>query len=125
MEVPMLTSVASDAKAIRINTLEGKPVYGGDLIVKPMMQGDEMTLLEIYYAAGVGTPLHSHRHESIVYVVSGKLKATIEDKVAIVGPGDVCRHPRGVLHGLEAIEDSVIVECKSPAPDMSAFMASR
>ncbi len=121
----MLTAAASDAKAIRVNTLEGKPVYGGDLIVKPMMQGNEMIMLEIYYAAGVGTPLHSHTHESIVYVVSGKLKATIEDRVSIVGPGDVCRHPKGVLHGLEAIEASVIVECKSPAPDMSAFMAAR
>jgi quercetin dioxygenase-like cupin family protein len=121
----MLNPPASDAKAIRVNILEGKPVYGGELVVKPLVQGDEMVLLEIYYAAGVGTPLHSHTHESIVYVVSGKLKATLEERVFVMVPGDVCRHPRGVLHGLEAIEDAVIVECKSPAPDMSAFMESR
>jgi quercetin dioxygenase-like cupin family protein len=42
-----------------------------------------------------------------------------------MGPGDVCRHPTGVLHGLEAIEDSVVVEIKSPAPDLGAFMATR
>jgi quercetin dioxygenase-like cupin family protein len=40
-------------------------------------------------------------------------------------PGDVCRHPKGVLHGVEALEDSVIVECKSPPPDIAAFMASK
>jgi hypothetical protein len=42
-----------------------------------------------------------------------------------MGPGDVCRHPKNVLHGLEAIEDSVIVEIKSPAPDIAALFAIR
>lgn len=115
----------SDATSFRVSTLEGKQVYGGELLVKPLMQGEEMTLLEIHYAAGVGTPLHSHTHESIVYVVSGKLKGTMDGKVSILQPGDICRHPKGVLHGVEALEDSVILECKSPAPDIAAFMASR
>ena len=35
-------------------------MYGGDLMVKPMLQGDEMTLLEIHYTPGVGAPLHVH-----------------------------------------------------------------
>ena len=115
----------SDAKAFKVSTLEGKQVYGGELLVKPLMQGQEMTLLEIHYAAGVGTPLHSHTHESIVYVLSGKLKGTMDGNVFILQPGDICRHPKGILHGVEAIEDSVILECKSPAPNISAFMASR
>jgi hypothetical protein len=42
-----------------------------------------------------------------------------------MGPGDVCRHPKGVLHGLEAIEESIVVEIKSPAPDIAAFFATR
>ena len=121
----MLTAAASDAKVIRVSTLEGKPVYGGELEVKLRVSGDEMVLLEIFYAAGVGTPLHSHTHESVIYLVSGKLKGTIDGKEVAMLPGDTCRHPTGVLHSVEALEDSVIVECKSPAPDMSAFMASR
>jgi len=35
------------------------------------------------------------------------------------------RHPKGVLHGMEAIEASLVVEIKSPAPDISAFFAMR
>ena len=31
----------------------------------------------------------------------------------------------GVLHGLEAIEESVVVEIKSPAPDIGAFFGMR
>lgn len=119
----MLVSSASNAPTRRIATLEGKPIHGGALLVKALVEGQEMTLLEIFYGAGVRTPLHSHTHESIIYVLSGKLKATIEGSVSVIVPGDVCRHPKGVVHGLEAIEDSVILECKSPAPHISGFMA--
>jgi quercetin dioxygenase-like cupin family protein len=122
MEVHMLKAAASDAKAIRVSTLEGKPVYGGELEVKLRVSGDEMILLEIFYAAGVGTPLHSHTHESVIYLVSGKLKGTIDGNEIVMLPGDTCRHPTGVQHSVEALEDSVIMECKSPAPDLSAFM---
>jgi quercetin dioxygenase-like cupin family protein len=125
MEARMSTPPRFDAEAFKVTTLEGKQVYGGELLVKVRMQGKEMILMEIFYAAGVGTPLHSHTHESVVYVVSGKLKGTMDGRESILQPGDVCRHPRGVLHGVEALEDSVILECKSPAPDISAFMASR
>ena len=42
-----------------------------------------------------------------------------------MGPGDVCRHPKGMPHALEAIEESVVVEIKSPAPDIGAFFGLR
>jgi quercetin dioxygenase-like cupin family protein len=58
-------------------------------------------------------------------VVKGKVKSTVGSEEFIMGPGDVCRHPEGVLHGLEAIEDSVVVEIKSPAPEIGAFFAMR
>jgi len=110
---------------MRVASVEGKPTYGGELVVKPLIKGDEMTLLEIRYAAGVGAPLHMHTHESVAYVVSGKVKSTVGTDEFIMGPGDVCRHPKGVLHGLEAIEASVVVEIKAPAPDIAAFFGVR
>jgi quercetin dioxygenase-like cupin family protein len=58
-------------------------------------------------------------------VVKGKVKSTVGSEEFIMGPGDVCRHAKGVLHGLEAIEDSVVVEIKSPAPEIGAFFAMR
>jgi quercetin dioxygenase-like cupin family protein len=115
----------ADVKTIAVSAVEGKPTFGGDMMVKPLMKGDEMTFLEIHYAPGVGAPLHTHTHESIAYVVKGKVKSTVDGDEFIMGPGDVCRHPIGVLHGLEAIEESVVVEIKSPAPDLAAFLATR
>jgi quercetin dioxygenase-like cupin family protein len=121
----MIKAKNRDVAAVAVKSVEGKAIYGGDMLVKPLMKGDEMTFLEIRYAAGVGAPLHSHTHESIAYVVKGKVKSTVGSDEFIMGPGDVCRHPTGVLHGLEALEDSVVVEIKSPAPDLGAFLATR
>jgi quercetin dioxygenase-like cupin family protein len=125
MEALMLSSRNADIKSITVSAVEGKPTYGGELVVKPLIKGDKMTFLEIRYAAGVGAPLHSHTHESIAYVVRGKVKSTVGTEEFVMGPGDVCRHPKGVLHGLEAIEESLVVEIKSPAPDIGAFFAMR
>jgi mannose-6-phosphate isomerase-like protein (cupin superfamily) len=75
--------------------------------------------------ASEAAAVHTHTHESIAYVVKGKVKSTVGSEVFIMGPGDVCRHPKGVLHGLEAIEESVVVGIKSPAPDIGAFFATR
>src|SRR5215510_16068627 len=121
----MIACRNADVEAIRVSSVEGKPTYGGELVVKPLIKGDEMTFLEIHYAAGVGAPLHAHTHESVAYVVRGKVKSTVGSEEFIMGPGDVCRHPIGVLHGLEAIEESVVVEIKSPAPDINAFFGMR
>jgi quercetin dioxygenase-like cupin family protein len=121
----VIKSRNADVQAVTVSAVEGKPLYGGEMLVKPLIKGDEMTFLEIHYAPGVGAPLHAHTHESIAYVVKGRVKSTVGSEEFIMGPGDVCRHPTGVLHGLEAIEESVVVEIKSPAPELAAFMATR
>src|SRR5262245_29856813 len=124
-EANVIKSRTPDVKGVAVSAVEGKPLYGCDMLVKPLIKGDEMTFLDIHYAAGVGAPLHTHTHESIAYLVKGKVKSTVGSEEFIMGPGDVCRHPKGVLHGLEAIEDSVVVEIKSPAPEIGAFLAMR
>jgi quercetin dioxygenase-like cupin family protein len=89
----VIKSKNTDVKAVAVRSVEGKQIYGGDMLVKPLMKGDEMTFLEIHYTAGVGSPLHTHTHESIAYVVKGKVKSTVGTDVFIMGPGDVCRIP--------------------------------
>jgi quercetin dioxygenase-like cupin family protein len=121
----VLSSRNSEVKPVTVSAVEGKPTYGGNLVVKPLIKGEQMTFLEIHYAAGVGAPLRTHTHESVAYVVKGAVKSTVGEEQFIMGPGDVSRHPIGVMHGLEAIEDSVVVAIKSPAPDIGAFFAIR
>lgn len=118
----MILSKNADVDAVIVKAIEGKPMYGGDLRVKPLITGEQMTFLEIYYTPGVGAPLHVHNHESLAYVVKGKVKMTVGKDEFILGPGDVCRHPKGVPHGVEGIEESIVVEIKSPAPELSSFL---
>ncbi len=96
-----------------VGTIEGQP-NTGTFFVKPLMRGESMTLLEIRVRAGVASPIHTHSHESLIYVVSGRLKTIINNETFVLGPGDVCRHPCAVGHRVEAIEDAVFVEVKSP-----------
>jgi hypothetical protein len=48
----MIASRNVEVTAVAVKAVEGKPMYGGDMLVKPLMKGDEMTFLEIHYAAG-------------------------------------------------------------------------
>ena len=47
----MIKSRNADVEAVAVSAVEGKPMYGGDMLVKPLIKGDEMTFLEIHYAA--------------------------------------------------------------------------
>src|SRR5438067_12222640 len=82
-EAEMIASRNAEVAAVAVKAVEGKPMYGGDMLVKPLMTGEEMTFLEIHYAAGVGAPLHTHTHESIAYVVKGKVKSTVGSEAAM------------------------------------------
>jgi quercetin dioxygenase-like cupin family protein len=106
-----------------VSSIEGKPMHG-QLLLKPLMRGDQMTMLELHFEPGAKAPLHIHTHESLIYVVSGQVKTWIGDDVYILGPGDVARHPVGVLHTVEALVASTILEVKSPAPDITRFIGT-
>ena len=41
----MILSKNTDVKGLNVKAIEGKPMYGGDLLVKPLIKGDHMTLL--------------------------------------------------------------------------------
>ncbi|HWP60269.1 MAG TPA: cupin domain-containing protein [Candidatus Acidoferrales bacterium] len=119
----MILSKNSDVEARVIKSVEGK-VLQGKVVLKPMMMGDQMTLLEIQYSAGAGTPTHVHQHESVVYVVRGKVRMTVGDEEYTLSAGDVCRHPKGVPHSVQGLEDSLVVEIKSPSQPLEQFLGT-
>lgn len=119
----MILSRNAEVKGRKIRTVEGKEIRG-HLVVKPLIAGDQMTLLEIQYAPGVGAPLHVHQHESLAYVVKGKVKMIVGKEEYILGPGDVCRHPQGVPHAVEGVEESLVIEIKSPVQPIEQFLGT-
>ncbi len=116
-----LTGFDNQVESTVVTAIEGLPVTGR-ITVKTLMNGKEMLTLELTYAAGAGSQFHRHDHESHCYLVSGRVRATVAGETWEMGPGDACIHPAGVLHAMEAIEDSVVVEIKSPRPNPKRFL---
>ena len=110
-----------DVPTVFIRQVEGVPNFG-DVRMKPLIAGDEMTLLEIQYAPNAGAGLHIHQHETLCYVVSGVVEVTVENETFTLGPRDTCRHPQGVPHGIRGIEQATVIEVKSPAQSIDQFL---
>ena len=88
----------------------------GNLGIKPLMVGDNVLVMEAHRERGLVDPEHAHDdHESICYLVSGRMRVVIDGKEFIAQPGDVWRHQIGVPHFHETLEDSLQIEIKSPA----------
>jgi quercetin dioxygenase-like cupin family protein len=83
-----------------------------------------MSVMEVHLRPGVASKLHAHAHESVLYVVSGKIRTTVGSESVVLGPGDVGRHPQGIPHSVEALEETVFVEIKSPAPELATVLAT-
>jgi quercetin dioxygenase-like cupin family protein len=99
-----------------IHAADGVPFNGADVRVKLMHVGDRMHLLKVYFSKGTVVPVHVHNdHSTIVWLQKGRLKVNIGNESFMAKPGDVWQHPRGVPHNHEVLEDSQVVEIKSPA----------
>ncbi|WP_243680533.1 cupin domain-containing protein [Vulcanisaeta souniana] len=50
-------------------------------------------------------------------MISGKLRFVVNNETYIAGSGDVVYIPPNAVHGVEALEDSLIVDVYSPIRD--------
>ncbi|MCC6175986.1 MAG: cupin domain-containing protein [Chloroflexi bacterium] len=64
---------------------------------------------------GGTVPLHTHPHEQIGFLVSGRASLQVGDEVRELRPGDGYSIPGGVPHAVtEVAEDSVFMDIFSP-----------
>jgi len=62
-----------------------------------------------------GARFDPHRHEELIqYVLKGKLKFISGKEEKTVAAGEVIVIPEGVEHGIEVIEDSLVIDVFSP-----------
>ena len=98
----------------RISTVEGVKEMG-HVEVKKLLVGDEILLLHVIRKKGLVDPVHKHLdHESMGYLISGRLRLIIGGKEFIATPGTSWMHPIGIDHFSEALEDCEQLEIKSP-----------
>ncbi len=76
--------------------------------------GEKAMLCEFTAEAGVQVPLHSHPHEQVGMVQSGRVEFTVAGERWIAGPGDAYAIPGGVEHAARFLEPTVLLELFSP-----------
>jgi quercetin dioxygenase-like cupin family protein len=104
----------SEAHLESIAAVEGRAL-SAPALVRVLAEGEEMLVMEVTMPAGAASPPHVHDHESVGYVVDGRVGTVIDGVDYQMGPGDGFRHPRGVEHSMKAIgSEAVWIEVKSP-----------
>ena len=81
---------------------------------RTLLHSDNMTLGEFTFEKGVEVPQHTHPHDQVGYVVSGRMRMVMGDQVTECGPGDSYHAPPNVPHGAVSLEPSVVVDVFSP-----------
>ena len=66
------------------------------------------------------TPLNAHGTDSILYLLSGKMRLTLGDDTKLVQAGDAVREPAGVPSSWDVVEDSTFISTSAPATTDSA-----
>ena len=73
-----------------------------------------MTIGEVEFRADTVLPMHSHPHEQVTYVLSGRVQLTVGRETAILTAGMVMLVPGGVTHGGIALTDARVIDVFSP-----------
>jgi quercetin dioxygenase-like cupin family protein len=79
--------------------------------------GEQLMVVQFRIAAGADVPVHSHPHEQIGHVVSGRMRFRIGEQEQELGPGDGYAVPGGVEHGAHGVTDVIAVDSFCPVRD--------
>lgn len=90
------------------------------LLQRQKILGEQMLLARVQLEKGCHVALHSHESEQIAIVVSGKVRWTLgaegspeRRELEMVG-GQVLRLPSNFPHGVDALEDTLIMDVLAP-----------
>ena len=81
---------------------------------RTLNEGERTMLVEITLAKGSVVPNHTHPHEQIGYLASGRLLFELGDETKELSPGDSWLIRSNVPHRVTALEDSLAVDIFSP-----------
>ena len=79
--------------------------------------GDNVMVVQFRIAKDAEVPLHTHPHEQVGHVVSGRMRFRLGDQERELGPGDGYAVPGNVPHGAIGVTDTVAVDSFHPVRD--------
>jgi quercetin dioxygenase-like cupin family protein len=98
---------------------------GGGVRRKVMAYGDCLMAVFVEFKRGAIGAAHCHPHVQITYIQSGSFAVHIGGESHVLRGGDCYYIPAAVEHGVEALEDSVLVDVFSPMREDFVAAASR
>ncbi len=78
------------------------------------MAGKELMFVEHKVKKGHVATEEKHQNEQLTLVMHGSIRVTIEHVSHVLKTGDAVLIPSGVVHTVEVLEDSSIIEVFSP-----------
>ena len=78
-----------------------------------LVTGESIEVGRLSFKAGEGAVEHSHPHEQVMYVISGKLRVELDGEVGDLGPGSAFHALPNQKHKVSAVEDAVVISCKN------------
>jgi quercetin dioxygenase-like cupin family protein len=70
--------------------------------------GERMMLSLVDFEAGSVVPEHSHPHEQMGMMISGRAEFTVGGVTRVLGPGDIWRIPGHVPHKVRALDGPAV-----------------
>ncbi len=110
--------VKSARDADRVD-MKGQVVAGvaieGQQYLWRLLSGERVQVVESFLEKGFHHGEHRHlHHETVGYVISGRLQMVIDGHEYELRPGDAWWHGLGVPHWTRALEDTRIISVHSP-----------
>jgi quercetin dioxygenase-like cupin family protein len=74
-----------------------------------MVIGQNIMVVRFRFVPFLVTPEHTHAHEQMSLVVSGRVRFFIEGKETIASPGDILHFPSHCRHGATMMDEEVVL----------------
>jgi len=81
---------------------------------KIMARGPDLMSVYVEFKSGAIGALHRHPHRQISCVAKGSFKVSIGGETRVIAAGDHYYVPANVEHGVEALEDGVLIDMFTP-----------
>ncbi len=81
---------------------------------KILASGGKIMTVEVTFNKGAIGALHSHPHEQVSYIAKGSFEYEIEGVRYVLNAGDSYYVEPDKMHGVRALEDSVIIDVFTP-----------
>ncbi|ORT52265.1 cupin [Vibrio sp. qd031] len=81
---------------------------------KILAHSENMMAVEVHFEKGAVGALHTHPHEQLTYVLSGKFEFTIGDEIQVVVAGDTMYKEPNIEHGCVCLEAGVLIDNFTP-----------